>query len=528
MPFSHFTNRIFKPQIKELWAALSAAFPNLSKPGSCLSARLGAEGCETAAGSAAVSGTRFMGVPDIPPDIPDISVGVLVYCRYLWVSWFFAYSKSMGVLVFLVFAWLLLGATKVWAADPVPGEDFCQGPIHSIEFAGNKATKSYVMLGQLAFKAGSVCSLDHVVDGLQSIMDLGLFRSVSAEFSRPDDRLTVTYTVREKIYFLPLPRFSRSSDGELRLGAQLRWDNFLGRNHHVKLTAERREEDDGNGPAGKHYELEYEIPRFFMSATGLATAFKFQTKQVDLEQDGIEFGVANNNDSQFALELSRWANSGGVTKGLRYRGGLRIFNREQELLEGEAGPFTEGTDVALSVGFEKIDVRDELFRLNGMSFGANLQLSSSLFGSDFSYNRLDLFFRRYMPLRGLKLRNLNYQLRLGISDNGPFGLRHFSIGGGELFRGRQKQSKTGDILLLANIEYLVSLFGKQALRGVLFTDIGNVYRHNEFDPTDLKFGFGAGIRYKLLSFSKTDLRFDAAWDTDRESLRYYISTDLTF
>ena len=217
-----------------------------------------------------------------------------------------------------------------------------------------------------------------------------------------------------------------------------------------------------------------------------------------------------------------------MTKGLRYRGGFRIFHRDQEMLEGEPGPFGGGTDVAISVGFEKIDVRDELFRLNGMSYGANLQLSTSLLGSDFSYNRVDFFFRRYMPLRGLKLRNLNYQLRLGISDNGPFGLRHFSIGGGELFRGRQKHSKTGDILLLANVEYLVSLFGKQALRGVLFSDVGNVYRHNEFNPTNLKFGLGAGIRYKLLSFSKTDLRFDAAWDTDAGSLRYYISTDLTF
>jgi len=482
MPFFHLTNRIFKPLIKELWAAPSATTVGLCKPAY--------EAEQLLAGR--------------------------------WIRT----SEVVGALFLILLS--CLASRVAWAADPVPGEAYCEGPIHSIEFAGNKVTKKYVMLGQLAFKAGSECSLDHVVDGLQSIMDLGLFRTVSAEFSRPDGLLTVTYTVREKIYFLPLPRFSRTSDGELRLGAQLRWDNFLGLNHHVKLTAERREEDDGSGPSGKHYELEYEIPRFFASDTGLATALKFQTKQVGLEQDGVEFGIANNNDSQFELQLSRWANAGGVTKGLRYRGGFRIYHREQELLQGEAGPFAGGTDVALMVGFEKRDVRDELFRLNGKSFGANLRLSSSLIGSDFSYNRLDLFYRRYMPLRGLKLRNLNYQLRVGISDSGPFGQRHFSIGGGELFRGRQKHSQTGDILLLANVEYLQSLFGKQVLRGVLFTDIGNVYRHNEFDPLDLKAGVGAGIRYKLLSFSNTDLRFDAAWDSDKESFRYYISTDLTF
>lgn len=423
---------------------------------------------------------------------------------------------------------LILLQGSLHAADAVPGEQYCDASIDQITFSGNKKTRDIVLLEQLDFAAGDRCSLDHVVDGIQSIMDLRLFRSVAASFTRESGVTTLDYQVVEKIYFLPIPRFSRTSDGELRYGAQLRWDNFRGRNHRLKLTAERRDEDDGSGPSGDHYEIEYDIPRFFASDTGVSTELVYQRKLRQLEQDGIEYGAVDSNDSTVRLLLSRWVNSGGVTQGLRYTLGFRISRRDQELVSGTTGPFVGGTDVAIGVGIIKRDVRDELFRLNGFEWGARFELSSGVFGSSFDYNRSDFFFRRYMPLPGLRLRNLNYQLRVSYSNDGPFGARLFALGGGENHRSREKRSKTGDVLVLANIEYLVGWPGKQALRGVIFSDIGNVYRHNDINLFHQKFGVGAGIRYKLLSFSNTDIRLDAAWDQRERSFRYFFSTSLTF
>jgi len=434
-------------------------------------------------------------------------------------------AQALSLLIPLAFTSLFRVAH---AADAVPGENYCEGPVDRIEFAGNKKTRDVVLLGQLVFRAGAECSLDDVVDGIQSIMDLGLFRSVAAAFDQKDGATVLTYSVQEKIYFLPIPRLSRTSDGELRYGAQLRWDNFSGLNHQLKLTAEKRDEDDGAGPGGEHFELEYGIPRFFASDIGFSTEIVYQRKVREFEQDGIEFGLAQSNESSVKVQLTRWLNRAGVTEGLRFRMGLRFSRRDQTLIEGEAGPFVDGTDVAFNVGFDKRDVRDELFRLSGWAYGANVQLSSGFFGSSFDYVRGDIYYRRYKPLRGLKLRNLNYQLRVGVSDSGSFGERHFSLGGGENHRSRQKRSKTGDILLLANIEYLVAWPGKQALRGVVFGDIGNVYRREDFNPLHQKFGGGLGVRYKFLSFSNTDLRLDAAWDASRQSFRYIFSTSLTF
>lgn len=420
------------------------------------------------------------------------------------------------------------GYSPVYAADPIEGEQYCEALISRIEFSGNKKTRDSVLLEQLQLSVGDQCNLDPIIDGVQSIMDLGLFRRVVASLHSVDEQLVLRYTMVEKIFFFPIPRFSRTSDGELRYGAQLRWDNFQGLNHQLKMTVERREQDDGSGHAGQHYEVEYLIPRFLGSDFGFATELRHRRQRRDLSQDRKDFGHADASDNIVKLQLSKWVNQGGVTRGLRYRAGIRLQQRSLRLEAGEFGPFSEGLDVALNVGFEKRDVHDDLFRLRGRVYGLNLQLSSSDFGSDFSYNRTDIYYRRYKPLSGLKLRNLNYQIRLGVSNAGPFGERQFELGGGERLRGMQPDFRSGDVLVLANIEYLTALPRNQALRGVLFADIGNVYEQNDVNLLEQEFGAGVGVRWKLLSFSNTDLRLDAAWDNRESRFRYYFSTSLTF
>jgi len=422
----------------------------------------------------------------------------------------------------------LLLATPLFAADRIDGEEFCTGPVADVEFSGNDTTRNRVLLEQLRFAPGDECSLDALIDGIQSIMDLGLFRRVLVSIPSGQPKLVVSYQVVEKYYFFPLPRFSRTSDGELRLGGQLRWDNFRGLNHQIKLTSERREEDDGRGPGGQHHELEYRIPRFLGSDFGLSTEIEHRRQRKELVQDGVDYGFANGVDNTFKLQLSRWFNQGGVTRGTRFRFGIRLQRRSLDMIDGELGPFKDGFDAVFNVGLESRDVHDDLFRLRGRVAGINVQLAFDELGSDFDYNRIDVYYRRYKPLSGLNLRNLNYQLRIGISNEGPFGERHFSLGGGEKMRGMQTGYRTGDLMMLANIEYLAALPSNQALRGVLFADIGNVYRHNDFNPFKHRLGLGAGIRWKLLRFSNTDLRFDAAWDNRERKLRYYFSTDLTF
>jgi len=102
------------------------------------------------------------------------------------------------------------------------------------------------------------------------------------------------------------------------------------------------------------------------------------------------------------------------------------------------------------------------------------------------------------------------------------------ISGISRHRGLKPGARDGDVLTLFNLEYLSGLYRYPHMRWVLFTDIGNVQRHNDFDLGHQVVGLGAGMRWKLLAVSDTDLRVDVAWSKELDGPRFYFSTNLTF
>jgi outer membrane protein assembly factor BamA len=150
-----------------------------------------------------------------------------------------------------------------------------------------------------------------------------------------------------------------------------------------------------------------------------------------------------------------------------------------------------------------------------------------LLASDFSYTRVELDGRWYLPLARPQT-NLNIQLRLGLSDSAPFGEHAYEIGGGELIRGMQSAQHTGDILTLLNVEYLSGFFAYPAWRWVLFADLGNVYTGEDVNLLRQHLRGGVGMRWKLEALTNTDLRIDLAWDPDEGRAKPYVSTSLTF
>lgn len=355
-----------------------------------------------------------------------------------------------------VFLLVFLAASgAVFAADAIPGEDFCTQPVAAIEFSGNDVTRPQVMLREMQQQINAVCSIDQIVDGIQNMLNLGLFRSVRAELAMKNQQLVLHMIVVEKYFFLALPRFSRTSDGELRGGMQLRWDNFTGRLHELRLTAERRREDNGQGREGFVYRIDYKVPRFFGSDYGVSFRLADQRQQVGYEQDDITFGEGNRDDQSFQLTLVRWWNRSSSISGLSISGGLRVQRRQLEVLEGEAGPFVGGADINLLLGFKDEQTHRDVYRRHGREYGGYLQISSPELGSDFRYHSAEIYARWYNPLPG-GIRNLNVQARIGVSDGAPFGERAFQIGGGELLRGVQPGTKTGEPLnqIGQTLEYL--------------------------------------------------------------------------
>lgn len=463
-----------------------------------------------------------------------------------------------AALVLLLAALAVAG--RAGAADAVPGERWCgvpdgDGPareVARIEFVGNDVTRAAVLERELHQRVGETCSLDAVIDGIQGLFDLGLFRAVRAELvledgaSRPTvppaidvpppasprnaratGELVLRYVVREKIFFLAVPRISRTSDGELRTGLQLRWDNFAGRLHELRITAERRREDDGRGRAGHVRVLDYRVPRFLGSAWGASLELAVEDRAVGLVRESRSFGEARRESRRIGFGVARWLGGSDGVRGWRADVGVGVEARDLALESGTLGPFTDGFDASLSAGLARDAIHRDRFRRRGHEFEASVRVAGDWTGSDFAHHRLDVRWARYVPLDG-GIRNLNVQARLGLADGAPFGEAPYAIGGGELLRGVAPGRDVGELLALVNVEYLDAFFTRPHWRRVLFVDVGNVHPKDRVRPLAQNVRVGAGLRYKLEALTRTDLRLDVAWDPDEDRVATYVATSLTF
>lgn len=413
------------------------------------------------------------------------------------------------------------------SADAIPGENLCDGYVDSIVFDGNRVTKPQVLLREIDQRINTSCSIDMIVDSAQSIMNLGLFSKAEADLSIVNDQLQLRFTVIEKLHYLLIPRISRTSDAEIRLGAQLRFDNFLGRMHEMRITSESRKENDGSGPGGFVHRLKYNIPRFFGSNHGLSFELGSDRRKVNFDLNGTQFGTGQSETNTVALLATRWVNQTRGVQGTRYYFGLRYRDRTLGVSTGNAGPFTGGHDTAAILGIENKQIRQDLYRRRGSIFGGSLSFSNKSTGSNFEYTKADVYAAAYIPLAS-GIRNINLRGRIGFSDGAAFGEKTYSIAGGEMMRGLKNGVTSGNVMILLNAEYLHAWFEYPQWRFVVFGDIGNVYEKNELNLIKLRARGGVGFRYKFLSLSNTDLRVDLAWDADRERLQTYVSSNLTF
>ncbi len=394
--------------------------------------------------------------------------------------------------------------------------------VKDIRFAGNRVTRPDVMLREVVVGRGRPASAAEIERSRQNIMNLGLFRSVWAEM-RPDGVLL--FTVREKRYLLAYPLLSRN-ESRLSPGLRIRWENIGGRNHSLRFRYRRSDAGDATSGIDESLRFSFNNPRLAGTWLGLDASLTFDRTPVETLSGSTVTSRYRRDHYTLGLHLMRWLVAPGPSRGWWLTAGVVIQDRRYTHESGTIGLYDNARDIALTGGIGFTDVNDHLYSRAGRAYGLTATFGIRQLGSDFGYNRIELFWRRYHWL-GAPHHNLNLQLKLGLADGGGFSEAPFELGGARTLRGYSDLE--GEAYLQANIEYLRPLFGKASLRGVVFVDIGGVWpRVRDIGLSGLKAAVGLGVRVKLKRFVRLDLRVDVAYNLESGETEFHAGTKNTF
>jgi len=402
-------------------------------------------------------------------------------------------------------------------------------PIADIRFVGNRTTRPRIMLQEMFVSAGDPADPDLIERSRQAIMDLGLFRTVQADLLPGDDGPVLYISVTEKYYVFPLPSLGRSGDGDISYGADIDLQNLGGRNQRLKIGFERETLRDSRVDEKRTFSVDFEYPRMFGSPWAFEVSYDLRRTLRD-EVRGDRFGEFEEDFHRVRMGASRWLRPIGPSKGWRVRGGLEAIDYEFDFIRGDPDLFFDAREVRLSGGLEFVDIQEFAFNRAGIHYGYNIGISDDAIGSDANYVRHGLFLRRYLPITRRPHTNLNIQLRFEHSTGTLFGDAAYELGGSTSLRGYRRETFGGSTLALANFEFLTPVFGRDTLRGALFSDIGNVFDGiDDIRIDDMEASAGVGVRWRLRAFVRTDIRVDVARGLGEEgTTRVYAGTRATF
>ena len=451
----------------------------------------------------------------------------------------------MRIIIQVQIAFMLVSAPLtdvVYALEALTQTDDVGSTIVEIVIKGNDTTRQEIILQEMTIGIGDYPIPKAMDASRQAIQDLGLFKSVKLYTEQLPSGSRLVIKVKEKLYLLPLPRLKRNADGDVKYGAQIRWNNVSGLNQTLKITAERTEFDNETLQDKDAFRIEYLYPRFNQSIYNVDFKYEYDQTEEEFMSDPTVPVVTSLYDKDIfsaKIRLSRWWTKTGLTRGWLLGGGLAWDKIKYEYVSGfEYAPCIESVpceadivedrnlvSVLANIGY--FDMHEKRYSRYGVNFGYNISYAWEKLGSDFDTATNELFYRQYKPISDTPHRNINTQFRFGFS-NVP-GNAAFDLGDSSRLRSYENGQVSGNAYVLLNLQYLAPWPGYESFRYVVFTDIGNAYKNvRHIDLGDLESSVGIGIRWKLRSFVKTDLRLDWAYGLGSDDYKVYGSTSAMF
>lgn len=398
--------------------------------------------------------------------------------------------------------------------------------VDEIRFVGNETTEPQIMLQEMIIAVGDPVSDRLIEKSRQYIMNLKIFKTVKAEMIEEDFKNILVITVEEKFYILPLPRVNRNSDGDIKAGGEIRWDNILGLNQRLKVSWDRTRAADNDIKDSDKTEIDYTYPRMFGTPYTFAIDSKRKTTNVEDVTDAGDIVEAEQVGMFARIGLSRWHDPYGPSRGVRYGAGLASGVVKYDTKTGPDDFFIKTRLVTLEVGVANETVQNLEWSRTGQEYGYDISIGLRGLGSEQGHTTHNFYYRSYYHLFGIPNYNFNSQLRFGFSN---FRGNALSVGGANSLRGYSRGDFTGNAMFLLNLEYMMPIWGYKPIRFLIFTDIGSTYpKLSEVNLGDLKFSFGGGLRWKVRELVNTDLRLDVAYVPETDETRVIASTSETF
>ncbi len=399
--------------------------------------------------------------------------------------------------------------------------------ISSIRFEGNERTRESVLRREMYVREGDELDYGKVEKSIQGIRDLGLFKKVGyyLEQNQPaavdeTSGIELVITLEEKIYTLIIPRV-RVQDNQTRIGVNARLDNLFGLDHSMRYIVERKGAVEGVD------EYRQRLSYYYPNVNGSRYSVNFSAVDENTVTEQIDNSLENSLNKSFALVLHKWLNPGQKKVGDYISAGVSHTQRTHETLDGVYIDETLANAMVFEYGYRKVHEMDNM--RDGRHYGYSVEWSNEAFGSDAEYFKNLLFYRSYYTFDSRPGDNLNVQLQLGYSSNDILGDEAFTLDFRNDLRGYERDRFTGNSMVLLNLEYMTPSSFSRKLRYVGFVDIGNTYdSEKRFQPDGLNAGLGVGIRWKIPSLVKVDLRIDLGYGIADENYQTTVGTHYAF
>ncbi len=391
-----------------------------------------------------------------------------------------------------------------------------------VEIRGNTRTRDNVIRRDLLVKEGGLFDSRAIRRSTQKLQRLNYFEEVSItpQPTMNEDQMNVIVEVKEK----STGQFSigagySSSDYVMVMG-EISENNFLGMGTRLALKAHL------SGVTSR-FNLSYTDPRIFDSDVSAGIdLFNWRRVYDDYTKDSYGGGV------RFGHYLwEKWR---------IYYGYTWSDTTLSDVSEDASWAIRKSMDINITsaVRFTLVrDTRDRLFDASkGSKHSLSVKYAGGPLGGDAQFTRVEGYTSWYFPLfldTVFHVKAAAGQAFENEDDKLPV-YEHFYLGGMNSIRGFKSTSISpidpetgdrvgGDKMWYANIEFVFPLLKEAGLRGVIFTDFGNVYGVDEdWDFGEIKKSAGVGVRWlspmgplRLVwgyNLDKQEGDQDATWD----------------